>query len=199
MAQPSSHRLLAARLLTALAVLALPAAAAATASTASAAARGHEHASRAKGVGVRTTDGKYGHILVTSAGRTLYVLVSGSGASLPCKGTCASLWPPLVTAGKPHGVKGIRTKLLGTAKLGKKRQVTYDHHPLYRYAGDSGRGQINGEGVQSFGGTWYVVGTKGSPVKGTLTSSGGGGGSGGYGGYGGSSSGGGSGGSGGGW
>jgi predicted lipoprotein with Yx(FWY)xxD motif len=33
-------------------------------------------------------------------------------------------------------------------------QLTYDGHPLYRYAGDHSADDANGEGV---GGQWYVV------------------------------------------
>jgi predicted lipoprotein with Yx(FWY)xxD motif len=189
MHQPSScRRTLAAGLLTAAAALTVPA------TVAAAGVRAHHHAgSRDRKAGAVVhlmASKKFGHILVTASGRTLYTLVSGAGSPLPCSGTCASLWPPLTTSGKPHGVKGLEGRLLGTKKAGGKTQITYDGHPLYLYAGDSGKGQVNGEGVKSFGGVWYVISTKGSPVHGTLVASGG---------NGGGSYGGGSGGSGGGW
>jgi len=176
MIQPSSRRLLAVGMLTAAAALAVPALPATSAGANTAHAG---KADKAKGAQVRMVPSKkYGKILVSSSGRTLYVLVSGSGASLPCGGTCASLWPPLLTKGKPHGVRGLRSKLLGTKKHGKSLQVTYKHHPLFMYAGDSGKGQFHGEGIKSFGGTWYVLSLSGSPVKAATSSSGG---SGGYG------------------
>lgn len=34
--------------------------------------------------------------------------------------------------------------------------------PLYRFAGDGAKGQANGEGIQSVGGTWHVVTAKAS-------------------------------------
>ena len=37
---------------------------------------------------------------------------------------------------------------------GGKLQLTYDGHPLYRYAGDQSKADAKGEGV---GGQWYVV------------------------------------------
>ena len=37
------------------------------------------------------------------------------------------------------------------------RQVTYNGYRLYTYAGDNGPRQTNGEGIVSFGGTWYLV------------------------------------------
>ncbi len=29
--------------------------------------------------------------------------------------------------------------------------------PLYRYSGDSAKNDANGEGIESFGGTWHAV------------------------------------------
>ena len=37
---------------------------------------------------------------------------------------------------------------------GGKLQLTYDGHPLYRYAGDASKADANGEGV---GGQWFVL------------------------------------------
>jgi hypothetical protein len=36
-------------------------------------------------------------------------------------------------------------------------QVTYAGMPLYRFAGDRAKGEANGEGLHSFGGTWHVL------------------------------------------
>jgi predicted lipoprotein with Yx(FWY)xxD motif len=117
---------------------------------------------------------KYGTILETSSGRTLYLLTADKAKKLACNGGCLAIWPPLTTKGKPHAGSGVRSKLLGTVKRGGERQVTYDGHPLYFYAGDTGSGQDNGEGIVSFGGTWYVVGKAGKAVTATLASSSGG-------------------------
>ena len=43
------------------------------------------------------------------------------------------------------------------------------------FAGDSGPGQAKGQGIKSFGGTWYVVNASGNPVKSTSGGSSGGG------------------------
>ena len=37
------------------------------------------------------------------------------------------------------------------------RQVTYDGHPLYYFAGDKAPGDVRGQGIDNFGGGWYVV------------------------------------------
>jgi hypothetical protein len=41
---------------------------------------------------------------------------------------------------------------------------TYNGWLVYEYSGDSGPGQSNGQGIKSFGGTWYVLNASGSPV-----------------------------------
>jgi predicted lipoprotein with Yx(FWY)xxD motif len=95
-----------------------------------------------------------GKVLATSTGRTLYLYTPDGHNKSNCTGSCASYWPPLMTTGKPVAGMGVKQSLLGTAKRGAKLQVTYNGHPLYRYVGDSGAGQVTGEGSNS---TWYVV------------------------------------------
>ncbi len=136
-------------------------------------AAAHEHHARSHGALVKVeSTKKYGKILVDSAGRTLYILMGASGGSLACKtAACIGVWPPLMTHGRPRAGKGIAKKRLGATKHGRKHQVTYDHHLLYLYSGDTAAGQVNGEGIASFGGTWYVLNSKGVAVKAALTSS----------------------------
>jgi hypothetical protein len=45
---------------------------------------------------------------------------------------------------------------LGIWAHDRLRQVTLNGHPLYTYVGDGRPGQANGQGLASFGGTWYV-------------------------------------------
>ena len=56
---------------------------------------------------------------------------------------------------------------------GGKLQLTYDGHPLYRYAGDQSKADANGEGV---GGQWFVVKARltesGPPTAGRKSSDG---------------------------
>jgi Secreted repeat of unknown function len=53
-------------------------------------------------------------------------------------------------------------------------KVTYNSWPLYMYSGDSDPAQSNGEGIVSFGGTWYAISPSGASVKSSGSSSGGG-------------------------
>jgi len=112
---------------------------------------------------------KYGTILVSSNGRTLYrYSLDKKGVSV-CTGACAKFWPPLLvkTGAKPTVGAGATASLLGTIKAAAgKRQVTYAGFPLYLFAQDKKASQTNGQGFQ---GKWYVVNTKGALVKKAVT------------------------------
>ena len=44
-------------------------------------------------------------------------------------------------------------------------QVTYNHHPLYTFVKDTGKGQTNGEDIDAFGAEWYAVSAAGAKVE----------------------------------
>lgn len=112
---------------------------------------------------------RVGTVLVDSKGKTLYTLTDNAGKAMPCTGKCATFWPPLVASGTPKGAKGVTG--LGTVSGGK--QVTADGLPLYRYSGDTKKGQAGGEGISSYGGVWHAVTTDAAPTTGGTKSSGG--------------------------
>jgi predicted lipoprotein with Yx(FWY)xxD motif len=106
-----------------------------------------------------------GRILVDSKGITLYDFVPDKGKTSVCYGACAALWPPLLTHGKPVAGHGVRRSLLGTTKRKDgKRQVTYGGHPLYYFVTDRRPGQTTGQGVNQFGGPWWVLSAKGKEI-----------------------------------
>lgn len=92
-------------------------------------------------------------ILTDAQGRTLYYLTTDTATTSTCTGGCAATWPPLLTSGAPVADSALSGRLSSIAD-GNGIQVTYNGHPLYTYAGDSGPGQTNGEGV---GGVWFVA------------------------------------------
>jgi predicted lipoprotein with Yx(FWY)xxD motif len=125
---------------------------------------------RASGVGNVVVDGK---------GRTVYILTSGGHTNVPCTSAsgCTKLWPTLPLSGGMSAATagaGVKASLLGTKNSGGKTYPTYNGWLMYQYSGDSGAGQANGEGIKSFGGTWYVLNAAGNPI--TSKSGGGGGG-----------------------
>jgi len=126
---------------------------------------------------VSTSSTGLGRILVDSRGRTLYLFQKDRNGKSACAGQCATFWPPLITAGKPHVGAGARASLIGTTKRADGRmQVTYNHHPLYTFVKDTKAGQTNGENLSAFGAEWYALSPAGVKVEksaATPTSSGG--------------------------
>lgn len=113
---------------------------------------------------------KLGRILVDGHGRSLYLFERDSRGKSSCYGGCAGEWPPLLASGKAHAKPGIKSAALGRTKRRDGRwQVTYKGHPLYTFSGDTARGQINGEGLDDFGGWWYLISPAGVKIVGTTT------------------------------
>ena len=113
-----------------------------------------------------------GHVLVNGSGRTLYMFAADKNGKSACYGVCATFWPPLTTTTTHVGGAGVKQSLLGTTmRTDGKRQITYDHHPLYRFAKDTKAGQTNGQGLNLSGGRWWVLSASGSPIKRTATAS----------------------------
>jgi predicted lipoprotein with Yx(FWY)xxD motif len=111
-----------------------------------------------------------GNAVVDGNGRTVYVLTSASTKNVPCTdgNGCTKIWPDLAL---PDGVSsakagsGLKASLLGTKMTNGETYATYNGWLLYEYSGDSNPGDGNGQGIQSFGGTWYVLDASGNPVK----------------------------------
>jgi predicted lipoprotein with Yx(FWY)xxD motif len=145
------------KLLMALVGTALVAATAATLALAGGATTG--------GTRVNVAMSHLGRILVDRKGITLYDFPPDKGITSVCYGACAALWPPLTTHGKPVPGRGVRASLLGTTKRKDgKLQVTYGGHPLYYFVTDRKPGQTTGQGVDQFGGPWWVISPAGKEI-----------------------------------
>jgi predicted lipoprotein with Yx(FWY)xxD motif len=92
--------------------------------------------------------------------QAIYIFERDSRNRSNCKGTCAKLWPPVYTSGRPVAGAGVRRSLLGSIRRGTRRQVTYNGWPLYYYAHE-GRGQVKCHNVRLNGGLWWVIGPSG--------------------------------------
>jgi predicted lipoprotein with Yx(FWY)xxD motif len=142
-----------------------------------------QQATKAKPATVRVAKTNLGKILVNSKGRTLYLFQADSGTTSACADACAAAWPPLTSA-TPKVGKGAKASLASTAtRSDGKPQVIYNGHPLYTFSGDNKAGNTNGQGVNAFGGLWYVLSPAGTEITRTPSSSGGSGGSSGSPGY----------------
>src|SRR5262245_55738349 len=107
-----------------------------------------------------------GTVLVDGKGRTVYILTNDGTTNVPCDDAsgCTALWPdlPLKDGAAAKAGAGLTSSLLGTKKMSDgETWPTYNGWLVYEYAGDSGPGQANGEGLTSFGGTWYVLNASG--------------------------------------
>jgi predicted lipoprotein with Yx(FWY)xxD motif len=108
---------------------------------------------------------KVGTALVDGQGRTLYLFEADKGSTSTCNSACASLWPPATTSGKPTAGPGVDAAKLGTTKRSDGTlEVTYNGHPLYRYAPDTKAGDATGQGLNQFGAPWYVLAASGNKI-----------------------------------
>lgn len=124
----------------------------------------------AAGVTVKSTKNPtLGKIVVNSHRLTLYHNTKEKKGLIKCTASCKTVWPPLLV-GKTVKVKagaGIKASKLGKIKRPDGHfQVTYYGKPLYRYAGDSKPGNVNGEGI---GGIWFALKTNGALAKAAST------------------------------
>ena len=111
-----------------------------------------------------------GNVVVDGKGRTVYVLTSAGKQNVPCTDAsgCTDVWPDLAL---PDGTSaatvggGLHASLLGTELADGETYPTYNGYLLYEYSGDSGPGKARGEGLMSYGGTWYVLSPAGMPVR----------------------------------
>jgi predicted lipoprotein with Yx(FWY)xxD motif len=154
----------------ALIAVALTAAACGSSGSSSTGAQAGASASGAAMV-ITTKAGSAGTFLTDGSGRTVYLWVKDGTGSSACSGACAALWPPVTTGGSPTASGSAKASDLGTiTRSDGAKQVTYGGHPLYYYAGDSGAGQTNGQGTDSFGAKWWLVAPAGTSI--TTTGSG---------------------------
>jgi predicted lipoprotein with Yx(FWY)xxD motif len=123
-------------------------------------------AAGASGAVVTTAKTSLGRILVDPSGKDARPLRERRERKERVLGRVRNLWPPLIASGKPPAAGGAKTSLIGTTRRADGGlQVTYNHHPLYRFAQDTKKGQTHGEGIDAFGGHGYVVSPAGSVVR----------------------------------
>ena len=121
-----------------------------------------------------SVNGKTEAVAADSKGRTLYAL--GGETSRPkrlfCTASfCLSSWPMLTVPSanaKLSKAAGVGGKL-GVLKRGSRFQVTLNGHPLYRFSGDSSKGQANGEGLSIGSHVWHAVKASSSSNGSTTT------------------------------
>jgi len=118
------------------------------------------------GVVVVSKHDKQGVILAAGPKKlTVYMYEGDKGSSSSCTGECASVWPPVTSAGAATtGGSAVAADLGTTTRPDGTKQVTYKGHPLYFYAKDGDSGDAYGQGIKSFGASWYVITPSGNKV-----------------------------------
>lgn len=121
------------------------------------------------GAGLAVGNTSLGPVLVNSQGMTVYLLTADSPSKSTCAAQCLVYWPAVpapATAGPEVTAKVGQAITTGGAPI-----LTAGGWPLYTFLQDQARGDVTGEGVQTFGGTWYAVSPAGQPIKVTASSS----------------------------
>lgn len=123
-------------------------------------------AASATGVAVQSKHAKLGTILAAGPKHlTVYMFEADKGTTSSCTGSCAKVWAPVTTQGKPSASAGAVAADLGTTmRSDGAEQVTYRGHPLYFYDDDKDSGDAYGQGAKSFGAGWYVLRPNGSKI-----------------------------------
>ena len=105
-----------------------------------------------------------GRVLVDGAGRTLYLLTADRPGTSSCDAGCLSYWPAVAP---PAGssLPGVTAPAGRVTTPDGTPTATVAGWPLYTFVKDAKPGDVTGEGVQSFGGTWWAVSPDGRPVK----------------------------------
>jgi predicted lipoprotein with Yx(FWY)xxD motif len=117
------------------------------------------------GTVIKTTAGSTGAFLTDKSGRAVYLWVKDGKNMSACSGACAGAWPPVTATGAVTASGSVQASGLSTiTRSDGTKQVTYDGHPLYYFAGDSGSGQTNGQGNDGFGAKWWLVSPSGAQI-----------------------------------
>lgn len=122
-------------------------------------------------VTIKTASTKIGTVLTNAKGHTIYWFAIDTPHKSNCTGSCLTYWPPVL--GSSASVSG--TSLPGTwgtiTRSNGQKQLTYDGHPLYTYAGDTSAGMTSGNGTNLSGGLWWAMTPSGSKPSGSKSSS----------------------------
>lgn len=129
------------------------------------------NATKSGGVlGVATTS--LGSVLVDSKGLTVYLLTADTPGHSSCSAQCLQAWPlvPAPSGAGAVSVPGISAALSSAQATSGSSMVTAGGWPLYTFVKDQAPGDVMGQGVKTFGGTWYAVSPSGTAVTGAKTS-----------------------------
>jgi predicted lipoprotein with Yx(FWY)xxD motif len=120
----------------------------------------------AASAGLHVADSSLGKIVVDGHGMTVYMLSADSKNHATCDAGCQHFWPPTSSTKDA----GIAVDVGSTALPGGGTTETVGGTPVYTFRLDQKPGDVNGEGVNEFGGVFYVVSPSGTPIMGASSS-----------------------------
>ncbi len=106
----------------------------------------------------------YGTYISDDDGHAVYMFTADSKDMSACHDACAQAWPPMMSSGAPIAGAGVNASLLGTIPRDGGMQVTYAGMPLYYFVGDKAAGATTGQGIEHFGGKWYLIAPAGQKI-----------------------------------
>lgn len=121
-----------------------------------------------------------GRVLVDGHGMTVYLLTSDKPGKSLCNAQCLTYWPMVKAPSTLPKVTDLTARIGATRSTSGTQMLTAGGWPLYTFVKDRAPGDVSGEGVKTFGGTWYAVSPSGQPVKATAGGTAGSGGGSGY-------------------
>ena len=94
----------------------------------------------------------------TSNGHTLYTFGADTANVSNCTSAsgCTGIWPPY-TAPAGTSAANLSTGFGLITRSDGSLQYTYQNSPMYTYSGDAAGGTANGQGINSYGGTWAAA------------------------------------------
>ena len=128
-------------------------------------------ATSASGGALAVATTSLGPVLVDSKGLTVYLLTADTPGHSTCSAQCLQYWP-IVAAPSGTGmspVPGISAALTTSTSTSGASMVAAGGWPLYTFVKDQAPGDVTGEGVKTFGGTWYAVSPSGTAVTAPAT------------------------------
>lgn len=113
---------------------------------------------------VGTGETALGTVLVDGRGRTLYELTSDTPTRPACTGACLVAWPPVLVTAVPAPAAAGVSATFGAVAAAAGQQLSVNGHAVYTFNRDTASGQSSGQGIRSFGGTWWALDPTGAPI-----------------------------------
>jgi predicted lipoprotein with Yx(FWY)xxD motif len=122
--------------------------------------------------GLKVASTSLGNVVVDSRGRTVYELSADKPSKSTCSAECLAEWPAVPALGGKATPASLTAHVGSAATSSGKQMATVGDRPVYTFSQDKAAGDVNGEGLKDFGGTWYAVSPSGQPVKSAAAPSG---------------------------